>query len=149
MELDNFFLAEYDERNVDHKTTIIKLENDSTAKTYLGNLEYHIARINQRKEQNRCNHAYIAYYNDVPVGFISIYLEQEKYQISYGIIPEKRKEYLGALLLQEFSEELFEEYPEIETLTLLINNLNTGSKKTARLAGYTHESGITHTMKRM
>lgn len=149
MELDNFFLAEYDARNIDHKTVIIKLENDSYARTYLGNLSYHIERINQRKEENRCNHAYIAYYDDVPVGFISIYLEQKMYQISYGIIPKKRKEYLGALLLQEFSEKLFDEYPEIETLNLLINNLNTGSKKTANLAGYTQENGVRYTQKRM
>lgn len=149
MELDNFFLAEYDSENIDHKTVVIELENDSYAKNYLGNLSYHIERINQRKENNRCNHAYIAYYDDVPVGFISVYLEQEMYQISYGIVPEKRGEYLGALLLQEFSEEMFEEYPEINTLTLLINNLNTGSKKTANLAGYNHISGASHTMKRM
>ena len=37
-------------------------------------------------------------------GFISIYTENDSYQISYGIIPERRQEYLGALLLQEFSE---------------------------------------------
>lgn len=149
MELDNFFLAEYNKQNIDHQNIVNNLGNDYDAKTYLGNLNYHIDRINQRKEDNPCNHAYIAYYDDIPVGFISIYLEDEMYQISYGIVKEKRGEYLAALLLQEFSEEMFEEYPEIDTLTLLINNLNTGSKKTANLAGYTHINGMKHTMKRM
>ena len=32
MELDNFFLAEYDSQNIDHKTVVIELENDSYAK---------------------------------------------------------------------------------------------------------------------
>lgn len=32
------------------------------------------------------------------------------------------------MLLQEFSEKMFEVYKEINTLTLIINNLNTGSR---------------------
>lgn len=129
MELDNFFLAEYDFQNINHRAVVIEIENADREK-YLGDLEYHIARINQRREDNRCNHAYIAYYNDYPVGFITIYTESDTYQISYGVRPEKRGEYLGTLLLQEFSEKMFEVYPEIDKLTLIINNLNTSSKKT-------------------
>ena len=41
MELDNFFLAEYDPRNIDHKTVIIKLENADRKDKHLGDLEYH------------------------------------------------------------------------------------------------------------
>lgn len=149
MELDNFFLAEYDPRNIDHKTVIIKLENADRKDKYLGDLEYHIERINQRREFNRCNHAYISYYNDDPVGFISIYTENDSYQISYGIIPEKRKEYLGALLLQEFSEKMFEIYPEIENLTLTINTTNEASRKSAELVGFERQSTKKYTQRRM
>lgn len=148
MELDNFFLAEYDFQNVDHRTVALEIEN-ADKEHYLGDLEYHIARINQRREDNRCNHAYIAYYNDYPVGFISIFTEADSYQISYGIRPEKRGEYLGALLLQEFSEKMFEVYPEIDKLTLVIKNPNEYSKKTADLAGYTQENSVRHTQRRM
>lgn len=143
MELDNFFLAEYDFQNVDHRTVALEIEN-ADKEHYLGDLEYHIARINQRREDNRCNHAYIAYYNDYPVGFISIFTEADSYQISYGIRPEKRGEYLGALLLQEFSEKMFEVYPEIDKLTLVIKNPNEYSKKTADLVGYTQDDSIVH-----
>ena len=149
MELDNFYLAEYDGKNIDHKTTIIELENDKNGKQYLGNLEYHIAAVNRRKEESRCNHAYVAYYADIPIGFISITNKNESYQISYGIRPKSRGEHLGALLLQEFSEKMFEIYPEIDKLTLIINNLNTGSKKTADLAGYTQENSVRHTQRRI
>lgn len=148
MELDNFFLAEYDFQNIDHRTVIVEIEN-ADKEHYLGNLEYHISRINQRREDNRCNHAYIAYYNDYPVGFISIFTEAGSYQISYGVRPEKRGEYLGALLLQEFSEKMFEVYPEIDKLTLIINNANTPSKMTADLARYTQENSVRHTQRRM
>ena len=143
MELDNFFLAEYDFQNVDHRTVALEIEN-ADKEHYLGDLEYHIARINQRREDNRCNHAYIAYYNDYPVGFISIFTEADSYQISYGIRPEKRGEYLGALLLQEFSEKMFEVYPEIDKLILVIKNPNEYSKKTADLVGYTQDDSIVH-----
>ena len=143
MELDNFFLAEYDFQNVDHRTVALEIEN-ADKEHYLGDLEYHIARINQRREDNRCNHAYIAYYNDYPVGFISIFTEADSYQISYGIRPEKRGEYLGALLLQEFSEKMFEVYPEIDKLTLVIKNPNEYSKRTADLVGYTQDDSIVH-----
>lgn len=149
MELDNFYLAEYNNRNIDHKTTIIELENDKDGKNYLGDLEYHVLMVNKRQEENPCNHAYIAYYDDIPVGFISITSKDDNYQISYGIRPKKRGEYLGALLLQEFSEKMFDIYPEIDKLTLIINNLNTGSKKTASLAGYSQENSFRHTQKRM
>lgn len=65
MELDNFFLAEYDPRNIDHKIVIIKLENADRKDKHLGDLEYHIEKINKRREYNRCNHAYISYYDDI------------------------------------------------------------------------------------
>lgn len=151
MELDNFFLAEYDFQNIDHRTVVMELEKDDKKgdKNYIKNLEYHFAMINRRREDNRCNHAYIAQYNDYPVGFIAITKKDDIYEISYGVRPEKRGEYLGALLLQEFSEKMFEVYPEIDKLTLIINNLNTPSKKTANLAGYTQENSVRHTQRRM
>lgn len=150
LELDNFFLAEYDPKNVDHKTTIIELENDEGGRKYLGDLEYHIELVNERYQENRCNHAFIAYYGEEedPSGFISITGKDDAYQISYGIRPKYRGEYLGALLLQEFSEKMFEIYPEIDDLTLVINNLNTASRKTADLAGYTQEDRVSYTQKR-
>ena len=149
MELDNFFLAEYDPRNIDHKTVIIKLENADLKDKYLGNLEYHIEKTNKRREYNRCNHAYISYYDDIPIGFISIYTENDSYQISYGIIPERRQEYLGALLLQEFSEKMYEVYPEIGNLTLTIKPNNEASRKLAKLVGFERQNTVKYTQRRM
>lgn len=149
MELDNFFLAEYDARNIDHKTTITELENDPDGKKYLGDLEYHIYLVNKRREENRCNHAYIAYYADIPIGFISITNKDESYQISYGIRPESRGQHLGALLLQEFSEKMYEIYPEIDKLTLAISEVNEHSQDVATLAGYTQENSTRYTQRRM
>lgn len=138
MQLDNFNLEEYCASNPYHKTVIIEIENDKNSRPYLGDLEYHIANIYKRKEEafNLVNKAFIAFYNDNPVGFISITFKNERYEISYGIRPKFQGAHLGALLLQEFSEKIFNEYKKINELTLMISNQNTSSKKTANLAGY-------------
>lgn len=157
MELDNFFLAGYDFQNDDHRMIVMELEEDDkkNGTNYIKDLEYHFAMINHRREDNRCNQAYIAYYNDYPVGFIAITKKDDIYEISYGIRPEKRGEYLGAMLLQEFSEKMFEVYPEIDKLTLIVNDLNTPSKKTADLVGYSlddsivRENSVGYSQKRM
>ena len=149
MKLDNFNLEEYDKTNVDHKTTVIEIGNDTLGRDYLGDLEYHIACINKRKENSLINYAYIAYYDIEPVGFISISSKENGYEISYGIRPKYRGEHLGALLLQEFTERVFEKYDNIDEIKLIISNVNTGSKKTALLAGYEKKNSSTYTQRRM
>lgn len=149
MNLDNFYLAKYDNGNIDHKTVVVELYNDRNAKQYLGDLEYQVQMIQKRREEDIHNTAYIAYYAEDPVGYISFTYKDDSYQISYGIRPKFRGEHLGALLLQEFSEKMFEVYPEVDTLTLMIHNLNTGSKKTASLAGFTQENSTRHVQHRV
>ncbi len=137
MELENFILEEYDQTNPYHKTVIVEINNDKFGAIYLGDLEYQIENIKRRKETkfDLANKAYIAFYNSLPIGYISI-THKEDYEISYGICPKFQGYHLGALLLQEFSEKVFEEFTKIEELSLMINNTNTSSKKTATLAGY-------------
>lgn len=149
MKLDNFNLVEYDKNNVEHKTTVIEISNDSLGREYLGDLEYHIACINRRKEDNFLNYAYIAYYDENPVGFISIFSRETGYEVSYGLRPKYRGEYLGALLLQEFTEKIFESFKQVDEIKLFINNVNTGSKKTALLAGYEKKSSTTYAQRRV
>jgi len=150
MKLDNFDLVMCDANDIEHKTVLIELGNDRDGSYYLGDLFRQNEAIEMRKEEDYLhNCSYIAYYNDEAVGYISLTHKEDRYEISYGIVPKHRGEYLGALLLQEFSEKVFEELPDIDKLTLLINNLNTASKKTASLAGYTQENRVRHTQRRV
>lgn len=152
MKLDNFYLEPYQNGNVEHRSVVISLCNDPNGKKYLGNLEFHIQMIEKRKEDDLHNQAFIAYYGDdydsIPVGFISLSVHQGSYEISYGILPQYRKQNLGSLLLQEFSEQLLELYPEIMELILVISDLNEGSKSVANLAGYEKKDRIHYRMKR-
>lgn len=149
MQLDNFDLEEYDRNNIEHKTVVIELENDKNGKQYLGNIEYQVDAINIRREEDMANRTYIAYYDMKPVGYISLTHKKDLYEISYGIRPKCQGERLGALLLQEFSEKVFEDYEKIDELTLMINTQNTSSKKTAELAGYTQETSTRHSQRRL
>lgn len=151
MNLNSFRLENYMRDIPSHRTVIVKLHNDQVMNktNYLGDLDYHIQKIEKRKEENYINGAYIAFYHNRAIGFISLTVEDESYQISYGIIPEFRGFHIGALLLQEFTEKIFETYKQIDKLTLIINSLNTGSKKTALLAGYEKENDTRYTQHRM
>ncbi len=93
------------------------------------------------------NTTYIVYYRDIPIGFIALTHNKEDYEIICGLLKEKRKRHLGTLLLLEFSKKVFENYKDIEVLTLKINNENIGSIKSAKYVGYTEERGK-YTMRR-
>lgn len=136
MKLDFFELQEYSDKNTEHRTVIIELFNDKSSKQYLGNLSYSIDRINERKQQNELNYAFIAYRKDIPIGYISITTKGQNHEISYGIRPKYRGENLGMLLLQDFTDHIFLKYKNINELCLIINKTNTYSKNTAILAGY-------------
>lgn len=139
MELDNFILKEFQNFNNEHINIINELKVNEEIKKYLGNLDFMINAINKRKIENICNNIFIAYYNDYPIGIITLTYFDDTYQISYGILNKFRKQNLASLLLQEFSEKVFEIY-DIEKLVLKINSDNIGSQKVALLAGYEKEN---------
>lgn len=140
IELENFILEEYNKNSNEHIEVISNLNKDQNVKKYLGNINYSIERINERKKENKYNKAFISYYNNYPVGYISLSYIGSEFQISYGILNEYRKQNLAALLLEEFSEYLLENYQDIEELILKIKEDNIGSIKVAELADYYKES---------
>lgn len=146
MKLDNFELKEYDYNNLDIREAIVKLNNDKQVRKFMGYLNLYIDYIN--KSKNDMNKLYFAYYNDYIIGFISIYLVEDKYEISYAILPEYRNEYLASLLLQEFSEELFSQHKDLDCIYLQINQENIGSKKVAELVGYQKDSSTRYKIER-
>lgn len=149
IELENFTLIEYDINNIEHYDLITKINSTENGKKYLGNLHYAIQRIYQRRENNPYNIPFIVYYLDEPIGFISLSYIDNSYQISYGITSEYQGQYLGSELLMEFSELLFQMYPDIDKLTLKIEPSNIGSIKLANKVGYVLDSENTYTQKRM
>lgn len=146
LKLDNFILEEYNSSI--HNDILDKLQIDQNTKKYLGDLKFAITMIKKRNLENTINKAYIAYYNNYPIGLITISYIEESYQISYAILPEYRKQNLGSLLLQEFGEALFEKYSNIDELTLKIKEHNTGSKNVAKLAGFEESAKETFTQQR-
>lgn len=149
MQLDNFDLEIYSESNQEHQNILKKVTEDKTGRQYLGNIMNHVNSILKRKEEDYLNNnIYIAIYNQRPIGYIALTHHDDIYEITSGLIKEARGEHLGALLLQEFSEEIFENLTYIDKLTLVIDNKNIGSIKAAQLVGYQKENGNYYTQKR-
>ena len=173
LKLDNFDLYEYNDSK-EHQAVIEKIEA-SDPNNYLGNIKYAIKRINQRKIDNPNNFAFIAYYNDYPIGYISLTYVDSEYQISAGTLPEFRKQNLSSLLLEEFSErildykkvseminkfelsntnlkEIYKEgitEKEIDKLVLKIDTTNEASHKVAELVGYEQVDNVTFKRNKM
>lgn len=139
IELDNFILHEYSNYDGNHIDMIDTLNRDRSSSKYLGNLNYMIERTRIRSEEDSNNKIYVAYYNSYIVGFVGIAVINAEYNISVGILPKYRKEYLGALLIDEFSSYLIEDenYPYI---VAMIDEDNTASIRLAESVSYVKTS---------
>ncbi len=137
VKLNSFYLESYIDIKNSHRFVIDQLEDDHDAKIFLGNLGGYINKVLNRKEEDILyNDVYIAYYQDHPIGFISLTHEKDIYEIASGVLKEARGKHLGALLLREFTQKVFETCPRIDKLTLIIKNSNTRAIKTAISVGY-------------
>ena len=144
MILDNFMLEEFSEFNMEHTLVIEEL-----GCKYLGDLKLLLKNIKDDNENGIYGAMYIAYYNDYPVGMISINTGSSgKYYISAGILKKYRGYHLAALLLDEFTEKVFDSHDEINDIYLLIDEKNYPSQNTAKLVGYNQIDNITYVMKK-
>ena len=136
MELDSFILEKYDSSRKLHQEIVTSLMQ-SQNNEYLGNIYYMIESIYKRKANDfrHLNEVFIAYYNDYPIGLISITYLNERQEISIGILEKYRHQYLGSLLTFEFMEKIFELYPDINELYGVIDGKNINSQKMAKKIG--------------
>lgn len=140
MQLDNFTLKIYNDADDNHKKIIEELENDKEGNKFLGNLQSYINTIEKRKEEEFLyNNSYIVYYEDRPIGFLAITHHDEIYEITNGLLKKERGNHLGPKLLKEFTKKTFETRPQIDKLTLVIDNLNDNAKKAVIKVGYNLE----------
>jgi len=146
--LDSFVLEEYDEENLEHVNVIYELNKDGSTKKFLGDINYMLMRIKIRSEENKYNRAFIAYFGDHPIGYISLSYINNEYQIASGILNEFRRENLASSLLQDFSYYLLDNFEDIDKLVLRIDEDNIGSQMVASLVGYEKENRVKYTMKR-
>lgn len=150
MRLDNFKLEKYDKYSYIHKKVIEEIEGNY----FLGNLEMHVDMVSRRKEEDYShNDIYIAFYGDDdygyrPVGFISLNHKEFGYEVVSGLLPEERGYHLGPMLLQEFSEKIFEVKSDIDELVLKINSKNHSGIRSALLAGYEKVDDECYVMRR-
>ena len=136
MELDSFILEKYDSSRKLHQEIVTSLMRSQNSE-YLGNIHYMIESIYKRKANDfrHLNEVFIAYYNDYPIGLISITYLNERQEISIGILEKYRHQYLGSLLTFEFMEKIFELYPDINKLYEVVDDKNSNSQKLVQRIG--------------
>ncbi len=142
MELKSFRLENYSDSKQEHRSIIIQLWNDKLSHKYLYDLSKEIELLNELYIYDKKNKAFIVYYEDKPIGYISLMSVDNKCTISYGLIPEYRGKHLCTNLLREFTYEVLKTYEDINKLSLIICNDNIGSQKVAKNAGYEKETII-------
>ena len=136
MELDSFTLEKYDSSRKLHQEIVTSLMQSQNSE-YLGNIHYMIESIYKRKANDfrHLNEVFIAYYNDYPIGLISITYLNERQEISIGILEKYRHQYLGSLLTFELMEKIFELYPDINELYEVVDDKNSNSQKLVQRIG--------------
>ena len=139
IKLKTFTLQEYNPDDIDHKSTMISLFNDKDTNTFMGNVEDFGKNI--LKAKDGYSNMYIAYKDDNPIGLVSLYFLDSKYEVCYAILPEYRQQGLASLLLGEYTDYIFNN-TNIEDLYLYINKANRNSIIVANRNGYNKTAGV-------
>ena len=146
MKLDNFELVKFNQFNIEHEY-IIKSVFDVRGSRYLSSYENFMDFFSKCSDDVMfVNALYLALYDKRPVGFISLVHQSFGYEVISGMLPNERGKKLGALLLQEFSEEKKKKYTSIDRLYLKINPTNKSAISTALLVGYKELNSETFVM---
>lgn len=147
IDLNIFRLEAYDNTRKAHIECIEELNRDRSVQRYLGNLFYMIDRIRLRREENFIDQIYIVYFHDQIIGFISISIIDDKPCISTGLLKDYRGEFIGTLLVQNFTYYL-QDYYHFDKVYAQINGENNSSKGVANFIGYEHVEGDMYSIKR-
>ena len=137
IELNTFILYEYDENNEEHNKTWDTLLKDPNFILFLGN----DFGTNIKKATDEYSNIYIVYKEGIPIGMSSLYYLDNKYEVCYAIIPEYRSKGLATLLLDEFTNYIFNN-TSINDLYLYINDDNNKSIRVANKCGYNKTNNL-------
>ena len=136
MKLDFFDLEQFSEYNKNHISVINELMLDAKVKEFLGDIKFMLLMIKKRRKENHIDNMYIAKKNGEYIGFISLSIIEDRYEVSIGLLLKFRGENLGYLLTQDFIDHGFMMYPDIDKVYARINSNNIASIKTALLSGF-------------
>ena len=143
----DFCIQEYDERNQEHKSVMISLSNQKDF-VYIGDL-YSLERdYRMAKEKGEKDSIYIAYLDGVPVGMVGGYSDLARFYLMYAILPRFRGHYYSSRLTLEYAKYFFNQYPEIDVVYASIDEYNEASIKNIKVAGFQHISGTEYMLKR-
>lgn len=135
IQLDTLSLVVFDRNNIEHINFFKKIALDATIKNrftgFLSNLN--------AKSDSIIGKAFFLEANNELIGFIDIGSFSEEEEAIYlrgAIDKEKRGKNYGHKMLEETSNYIFLNYPEVKNIKLKIAHDNTSSIKTAESCGF-------------
>lgn len=133
--LGSFYIEEYDETNIDHKSTMVTLSNQDDF-MYIGDLFWLEEEFRIAKEKGKEDTLNIAFIGDVPVGMIGFNVLEGHFYLMVAILPQYRGQSYASRLVLEYAKFLFTKYPEIPDVHASIHMSNRKSLRSAQKAGF-------------
>lgn len=148
--LDHFNLESFNKEDNRHIEVVKTLSDDELAYEFFYEINYMAYAYEEFKEDNEHNELYIAYYDGVPVGIISLHILKDDYHLGVAILPKMRGINLSSKLLQEFGHYLLYKNPEINNIYIQIHPQNIWCIKNSLKAGFVKEDGhdVLYSLKR-
>lgn len=112
IELDSFFLEQFNVDDMMHRNVSVLLDNDSDFHDYVGETQDLVESAIKKQEKGLNDRVYVVRNKEGYIGIISLIILEDKPYIAMGIVPEKKGRHFGKNLLKEYIEYIFSVYPD-------------------------------------
>lgn len=136
---DNFEFMTYDPKDYDHVLALQSLENDPQVQEYLHTISEY---LEDSDGKDTLNQAYLVGNDFGIVGYLAMFNYDSMEEFHYATLSEYRgirndsNETIGAQIVKEASQEVFDRYRFIKRIRLIIKAENIRSIKTAEACGF-------------
>lgn len=137
IDLESLSLVTFDKNNIEHLRFFKKLVSDDTITRRFGGLLPML--MSTSNDEKAFNKGYFVVGNNELIGYIDIgrFVKDEKAVYLRGaIIKEKRKLGYGTIMLNETSNYIFSNYPEVREVKLKTVSDNISALKTIKSCGF-------------
>lgn len=148
IKLDSFELIEYDRTLEEHKQYAAYFESDKDYGEYMEpfwSLEY---SIDYARKNGRYSNVYFAFKGNILVGMIGTIWVSDYPELVIGILKEHRGHHYSRVLIEEYTNYLFDTYKEYERIYAYIEKSNIHSKENVLAAGFTSLNEFQYVKKR-
>lgn len=134
-----FTLVSYNDNNNKHRALAGMLEEDDNFKKYVGVFKELSKQVNYDQRKGRYSRIYFAYIGSEVIGMMGVIWPRKLPELVLGILPKYRGHHYSKSLCEEYSEYVFKNYQEYNSLYARICPDNIHSIENALEAGFEHK----------